>query len=64
MSERLLTQVVSVKLDMDTHALLKVAAAAENKSMAEFLRGRIEVAVRAHACPPLLPPRLEPWRAV
>lgn len=63
MSERLLVKCVAVKLEQDTYRLLKVAAAAEGKSMAEFLRDRIEVAVRVHACPPLAPPRLEPWRA-
>lgn len=63
MSERLLTRCVAVKLDRDTHELLKRAAALENKSVAGFLRDNIEVAVRLRANPPLAPARREPWRA-
>lgn len=61
---KLLSQVVSVKVDKETHDRLKAVAMSEQKSVATFLRDQIEVAVHMRDAPLLAPRRLEPWRSL
>lgn len=63
MSDALYTECIAVKLDKETHAKIKEAAAAANQSMAAFLRTQLEIAVHIKEAPLLAPKRLEPWRA-
>jgi hypothetical protein len=64
MNEQLLTHVVSVKVTRETMDQIKEAAFAEQKSVATFLRDRIEIAIHNRQEPLLAPRRLEPWRAL
>lgn len=66
----MLTEYVKVKMDRATHAKLKRRARREGKSMSRLLRESAyslagqEIDALPDTQPPLLPPRLEPWRSI